>query len=76
MAGDAMTLDFFLCECGKAHWHGARYCDRCGAQPPRRVSTGRMGNVTVDDADVPAFMAAAEALNEALRCTRGKWGCA
>lgn len=73
----SVTFDFFLCECGKAHLRGARYCDRCGAQPPRKVATGRQGgSVDVPEEDVSEFVAACVAIGQALERTGGKWGCA
>lgn len=71
-----MTLDFFLCECGKAHWKGARFCDRCGSQPPQKVGNERVTGDGIKEGDEAAFVSACVALGEALQGTRGKWGCA
>lgn len=69
-------MHLLRCECGKHHVHGARYCDRCGAQPPRPKGTGRLDPQAVEEADVPAFIDACTALNAALKQTGGVWGVA
>lgn len=70
-------MHLLRCECGKHHVHGARYCDRCGAQPPRAKGTGRVEpQVTVEEHEVVAFIDACTALNAALAATRGVWGVA
>jgi len=69
-------MNLLRCECGKHHLHGARYCDRCGAQPPRARGSGRLEPQSVEEADVPAFIDACTALNAALKQTGGVWGVA
>jgi hypothetical protein len=71
-----MTFDFFTCECGKAHLRGARFCDRCGSQPPQRVGNERVNGTEVAEEDVSATVAAFVAIGDALVGTGGKWGCA
>jgi len=73
-----MTTDFIRCECGKAHPKGARYCERCGAQPPRPHSTGRQDADVEEmtDEEAEAFVSFAIAANDALARTGGKWGVA
>lgn len=70
-------MHLLRCECGKFHLHGARYCDRCGAQPPRVKGTGRNEpQVVVEESEVAAFIDACTAINAALEATRGVWGVA
>lgn len=73
-----MTFEFIRCECGRCHLQGARYCERCGAQPPRKVGTGRhdadVEKMTEDEAE--EFVSFAIAANDALLGTGGKWGVA
>lgn len=71
-----MTFDYFRCECGRAHLNGARYCERCGAQPPKRARTGRQEPTAFDEAGAAEFVAACLELNRALETTGGKWGVA
>lgn len=71
------SVHLLRCECGKFHLHGARYCDRCGAQPPRVKGTGRNEpQVVVEESEVAAFIDACTAINAALEATRGVWGVA
>ena len=69
-------MQVLRCECGKHHLHGARYCDRCGAQPPRPRGTGRLEAHKVPEEEVQDFVDACTALNEALKRTGGVWGVA
>ncbi len=68
-------MNFFQCEYGTFHMHGARFCEGCGAQPPRRYGTGR-DDSNMDDSDAENFCATVVALTKALEMTRGKWAVA
>lgn len=69
-------MDFMTCECGKIHLRGARFCDRCGSQPPRKAGNERVNAPEVSEAEAADFVAGCVAIGEALTNTGGKWGCA
>ena len=68
------------CECGCFHAPAAKYCERCGAQPPRPRGTGRQDEGVdaerMSDAEAEEFVSFALAVNVALLGTGGKWGVA
>lgn len=64
------------CECGAFHAMGAHFCESCGAQPPRKHSTGRQTTSAMSEAEAAVFVQGVVALNEALQATGGKWGVA
>lgn len=64
------------CECGQYHAPAARYCEWCGAQPPRPKGTGRQEAAPMTEAEATVFVQGVIALNEALETTGGKWGVA
>lgn len=68
-------MNYFQCECGTFHFRGARYCEGCGAQPPRQYGTGR-DDSSMQDVDAGDFCATVIALTKALESTRGKWAVA
>lgn len=63
-------------ECGTFHAPTARFCERCGAQPPRLKGTGRQEPATMTQAETSHFVASCVMLGEALKSTGGKWGVA
>lgn len=64
------------CECGAFHAPDARYCETCGAQPPKPRGTGRQESPQMTEEEASVFVAGVIALNEALEVTGGKWGVA
>lgn len=64
------------CECGCFHAPAARYCERCGAQPPRPRGTGRQEPGPLSESEASEFVATCLVLGEALKGTGGKWGVA
>lgn len=68
-------MNFIQCECGTFHFHGACFCEGCGAQPPKPHGTGR-DDANMDDSNAEDFCATVIALTRALESTRGKWGVA
>lgn len=64
------------CECDTYHAPAAKFCERCGAQPPRPKGTGRQDTAEMSEAEASVFVAGVIALNEALEATGGKWGVA
>lgn len=64
------------CECGAFHSLSARYCEACGAQPPRKHGTGRQTTARMSQVEATAFVQGVVVLNEALVATNGKWGVA
>lgn len=64
------------CECGTYHALAARFCEWCGAQPPRPKGTGRQETGPMSEEEASVFVAGCLALNAALEATGGKRGVA
>jgi hypothetical protein len=64
------------CECTAFHHPDAKYCENCGAQPPRKAGTGRQESAPMSDEEASVFVAGCLVLGEALKATGGKWGVA
>lgn len=64
------------CECGCFHVPTAKFCERCGAQPPKPHGTGRQETGPMSEEEASVFVADCLVLGEALVRTGGKWGVA